>query len=58
MLRAGACFVYVVCCCVGVPVVDVGMYVCGACVLCVLWCATATPQFRRILEAPQEPPRV
>ena len=27
---AGACFVFVVCCCVGVPVVDVGMYVCGA----------------------------
>ena len=25
---AGACFVFVVCCCVGVPVVNVGMYVC------------------------------
>ena len=27
---AGACFVFVVCCCVGVPVDDVGMYKCGA----------------------------
>ena len=33
---AGACFVFVVCCCcVGVPVVDVGMYVCAsACYAC------------------------
>ena len=27
---AGACFVFVVCCCVSVPVVDVGMCVCVA----------------------------
>ena len=38
---AGVCFVRVVCCSVGVRVVNVGMYVCGpAC--CVLWCAAAS----------------
>ena len=47
---SGACFVSVVCCCIGAPVVDVGMYVCGA-ALCVLWCAAASPNFRRTLEA-------
>ena len=50
---AGACFVFVVCCSVGVPAANVGIYVCG-----VLWCAAASPQFRRVLEAPRKPPRV
>ena len=39
---AGACLVFVVCCSVGVQVVDVGTYV-WSCVSCVLWCAAASP---------------